>query len=125
MRYKIYKDNDETRARRQRAEMERMSIRELKQLIAMAREILAAREGTPKELPHHEVVERLKGRGGRWLQWEIVKCGKTHCSKDKDGAGHGPYAYLYCMNERTGKYTSKYVGKVVPLELTGEFGIEA
>ena len=108
-----------------RAELEKMSTGELEQLITMAREILATREGTPEELPHHEVVERVKGRGERWLQWEIVKCGKPHCSKDKDGAGHGPYAYLYYMNERTGKYTSRYVGKVVPPELTGEFSIGA
>jgi hypothetical protein len=108
-----------------RALMERMSNGELEQLIATAGEIIADREGIPEELPHHEVVERRKGRGGRWLQWEIVKCGKPHCSKDKDGAGHGPYAYLYYINERTGKYTSKYVGKVVSPELTGEFGIEA
>jgi hypothetical protein len=29
------------------------------------------------------------------------------------------------MNEHTGKYSCRYVGKVVPPELTGEFGIEA
>lgn len=105
--------------------MERMSNGELQQLITAAREILADRKGTPEELPHHMVVERRKGDGGRWLQWEIVKCNKPHCSKAKDGAGHGPYAYLYYMNERTGKYTSKYVGKVVPPELAAEFGVEA
>jgi hypothetical protein len=108
-----------------RAEMERMSSGELEQLIARAREILADRKGTPGESAHHEVVERRRGSGGRWLQWEIVKCGKPHCSKEKDGAGHGPYAYLYYMNEHTGKYSCRYVGKVVPPELTGEFGIEA
>jgi hypothetical protein len=106
-----------------RTEMERMSIRELEELITMAREILADREGVPGDLPQHEVVERRKGRGGRWLQWEILKCGKPHCSKDKDGAGHGPYAYLYYTNERTGKYTSKYIGKSLTPELAEEFGV--
>jgi hypothetical protein len=102
--------------------MERMSNGELEQLIATAREIIADREGTPVELPHHEVVERSKGKGGRWLQWEIVKCGKPHCSRDKDGAGHGPYAYLYHINEHTGRYTSKSVGRVLSPELIKEFG---
>ena len=109
----------------QRAQMERMSLRELEQLIDTAREIIADRKGTPEALPQREVVMRHKGRGGSWLQWELVKCGKLHCAKDKDGAGHGPYAYLYYTNEHTGKYTSKYVGKVIPSELAEEFGIEA
>ena len=108
----------------QRAEMERLETRELERIIEMAREILADREGEPIDAPARQVVERRKGSGGRWLQFELVKCGKLHCSKDRDGAGHGPYAYLYYTNERTGKYTSKYIGKVVPPELAEEFGLE-
>jgi hypothetical protein len=56
------------------------------------------------------------------LLWEILKCGKPRCSKDKDGAWHGPYAYLYYTNERTGKDTSKYIGKSLTPELAEEFG---
>ncbi len=72
-----------------------------------------------------EVIERKRGNG-RWLNLERVKCGKPRCKKCADGVGHGPYYYLYLTNPKTGRYTSKYVGKPanVTEEMRQEFGIE-
>jgi len=105
----------------QRADLERMSTGDLKRIASTAWEIIADRKGELIENRSREVVERRRGKGGRWLQWEMVKCGKPHCSKDRDGAGHGPYWYLYYTNERTGKYTIKYIGKKLTPELMEEF----
>ena len=105
-----------------REQLEAMTTLELLRLIEEAQDVIADREHEPKDIPHHEVVERRRGRGGRWLQRELVKCGKPHCSKDRDGAGHGPYWYLYYTNQR-GKYTSRYVGKRLTPELADEFGV--
>ena len=105
-----------------REQLEAMTNLELLRLIEEAQDVIADREHEPKDIPHHEVVERRRGRGGRWLQWELVKCGKPHCSKDRDGAGHGPYWYLYYTNQR-GKYTSSYVGKSLTPKLADEFGV--
>jgi hypothetical protein len=105
-----------------REQLEAMTTLELLRLIEEAQDVIADRENEPKDIPHHEVVERRRGRGGRWLQRELVKCGKPHCSKDRDGAGHGPYWYLYYTNRR-GKYTSRYVGKSLTPELAEEFGV--
>jgi hypothetical protein len=102
-------------------QLEAMTTPELLRLIEEAQDVIANREHEPEETARHEVVERRRGRGGRWLQSELVKCGKPHCSKDRDGAGHGPYWYLYYTNRR-GKYTSKYVGKTLTRELAEEFG---
>jgi len=63
------------------------------------------------------------GGAGRWLQSELVKCGKPGCRKDREGAGHGPYWYLYYTNEKTGRYTSRYEGKTLRPELAQEFGL--
>ena len=103
------------------AELERMSTGELERIVAAAQEIITVRQGEPEDNPSREVVEHRKGRGGRWLQREMVKCGKPPCSKDRDSVGHGPYWYLYYTNERTGKYTSEYIGKKLTSELAGEF----
>jgi hypothetical protein len=72
-----------------------------------------------------EVIDQ-KGGNGRWLKLERVKCGKTRCKRCADGVGHGPYYYLYLTNPKTGRYTSKYVGKPanVTEEMRQEFGIE-
>ena len=105
----------------QRVDLARMSTGDLERIATTAWEIIADRKGELIENPSREVVERRRGKGGRWLQWEMVKCGKPHCSKDRDGAGHGPYWYLYYTNERTGKYTSKYIGKKLTPELMEEF----
>jgi hypothetical protein len=103
--------------------LEAMPTADLLRLIEQIEDVIADREHEPKDVPHHEVVERRRGPGGRWLQSELVKCGKPHCSKDRDGAGHGPYWYLYYTNLRIGKYTSKYIGKNLPPELAEEFGV--
>ncbi len=63
------------------------------------------------------------GGAGRWLQSELVKCGKPGYRKDRDGPGHGPYWYLYYTNEKTGRYTSRYEGKTLRPELAEEFGL--
>jgi hypothetical protein len=59
----------------------------------------------------------------RWLQSELVKCGKPGCRKDRDGPGDGPYWYLYYTNEKSGSYTSRYEGKTLRLELAKGFGL--
>jgi len=94
-----------------------MSTGDLERIATTAWEIIADRKGELIGNPSREVVERRRGKGGRWPQWEMVKCGKPHCSKDRDGAGHGPYWYLYYTNERTGKY----IGKKLTPELMEEF----
>ena len=106
-----------------RQRLQAMPTAELLRLIQEIEDIISDREHEPKEAPSHEVVVRRRGKGGRWLQSELVKCGKPRCSKDRDGAGHGPYWYLYYTNPRTGKYTSKYVGKTLSPELAEEFGV--
>lgn len=78
----------------------------------------------PVEKPGRDLVECRKGRSGRHLQLEMVRCGKPGCKKDQAG-GHGPYWYLYLPNARTGRQTSKYVGKNLPDDLAREFGVEA
>jgi hypothetical protein len=65
---------------------------------------LANRE--PRE--GHQVVEERPASAGT-LRLERVKCGKARCKKCKEGEGHGPYWYLYYR--RSGKLTSRYVGK--------------
>jgi hypothetical protein len=42
-----------------------------------------------------------EGRCEAALAAEPVKCGKPGCRKDREGAGHGPYWYLYYTNEKT------------------------
>jgi hypothetical protein len=79
-----------------RQDLEAMTTAELLELIEEA-----------EDTPHHEVVERRRPRGGRRLQRKLVKCGKPHCSKDRDGD------------------TSNYVGKHLTLELAEEFEVPA
>jgi hypothetical protein len=88
-------------------DLEAMTTAELRELIEEAEDLIADRDQEPEDTPHHEVVKRRRARGGRWLQRELVKCGKPHCSKDRDGD------------------TSKYVGKHLTLELAEEFGVPA
>ncbi len=105
-----------------RNELEAMTTRELLALIEAAREVIGEREHPPEGAPSRKLVGR-RGRAGRWLQSELVKCGKPGCHKDREGAGHGPYWYLYYTNEKTGRYTSRYVGKALRPELAAEFGL--
>jgi hypothetical protein len=104
-------------------QLQAMATPELLRLIEEIEDVIAEREHEPEETPGHEVVERRRGRSGTWLQRELVKCSKPHCSEDRDGAGHGPYWYLYYINQRTGKYTTKFIGKSLTLELAEEFGV--
>ena len=66
-----------------------------------------------------------KGRGGRHLRLERVKCGKDGCKKCSGDAPerHGPYWYLYKPKKGGGGRTSEYVGKTLPGELAEEFGV--
>jgi hypothetical protein len=73
-------------------------------------------------------VRRKRKRGnGRRLSLERVKCGKTRCKRcGADGAGHGPYYYIYLTNPKTGQRTSRYIGKATNIteEIRQEFGSE-
>src|ERR671933_684167 len=76
-------------------------------------------ELTRRELAQREpvegrqVVEERPARAGT-LRSEMVKCGKSRCKKCERGVGHGPYWYLYFR--RNGKFTSRYIGKMIPEE---------
>lgn len=110
-----------------RAELERLEA-ELRRRGYVSENLEVAGADTsspPGRAPGREVVNK-KGGNGRWLQLERVKCGKPRCKKCADGIDHGPYYYLYGPNPKTGRYTSKYVGKPANLtdEMRREFGIE-
>ena len=78
---------------------------------------LTRRELVNKEpAPGRHVVEERPASAGT-LRLEKVKCGKNRCKKCERGEGHGPYWYLYCR--RNGKFTSRYIGKMIPEELEG------
>jgi hypothetical protein len=84
-----------------------------------------------KEGRHRKLEERRlpktsdKGRSGRHLRLERVKCGKDGCKKcsGENPERHGPYWYLYRPKKGGGGRTSKYVGKALPAELAEEFGV--
>ncbi|MEO8971631.1 MAG: bacterial transcriptional activator domain-containing protein, partial [Ktedonobacteraceae bacterium] len=44
---------------------------------------------------------------------QVSFCGKTQCSKCRDGIGHGPYWYAYHTSEQ-GHTVRTYVGKRLP-----------
>ena len=69
------------------------------------------------------VARKKKGRNGRYLELERVKCGKKGCRKCASGEVHGPYWYLYRPKENRPGRTSQYVGKVLPETLAEEFDI--
>ena len=112
-----------------RRQLERLETAELERIAGDVAAILAERERAASEAPAapadkrgREVVERRAGAGsGRWLQLEMVRCGKARCKRCAEGAGHGPYWYLYRPNPKTGRQTSEYVGKALPDELAAEF----
>jgi hypothetical protein len=84
-----------------------------------------------KEARRRKLEERrtpetpAKGRGGRHLRLERVKCGKDGCRKcsGDNPERHGPYWYLYRPKKDGGGRTSEYVGKTLPDELGEEFGV--
>ena len=69
------------------------------------------------------VARKKKGRNGRYLELERIKCGKKGCRKCASGELHGPYWYLYRPKENRPGRTSQYVGKVLPKTLAEEFDI--
>jgi hypothetical protein len=70
---------------------------------------LAWRDLSEKEpAPGRQVVGEKPHSAGT-LRLEMVKCGKDRCRKCAKGPAHGPYWYLYFR--RSGKLTSKYIGK--------------
>ncbi len=87
---------------------------ELERLIDKAQSIIAERQ-LPEEQPRREVIERRRGHYGVGYQLEKVKCGRPHCSEERDSAGHGPYWYAYVF--RNGRYTSSFLGRRMPEEL--------
>jgi hypothetical protein len=76
----------------------------------LARRELAKR----KPVVDRSVVEERSASAGT-LRLKMVKCGKDRCKKCAAGEGHGPYWYLYYR--RNGKFTSRYIGKILPEEL--------
>ena len=103
-----------------KSDLEKMSTEELEQIVTAARQILEERMNS-QEQGTRRVIERRKGSKGGWLRTEMVKCGKPSCKKCSEGEGHGPYLYLYFTNPETGKYSSRYIGKTLPVELREEF----
>jgi hypothetical protein len=83
------------------------------------------REDRRRKLEERRSGARDKGRGGRYLRLERVRCGKKGCRKCSGDHPelHGPYWYLYRpKRDGTGR-TSEYVGKALPERLAEEFGI--
>jgi hypothetical protein len=86
-----------------------------------------ARRDVEGETPSTPSPVRRKRGNGRRLSLERVKCGKTRCKRcGADGAGHGPYYYIYHTDPKTGRRTSKYIGKATNIteEIRQEFGSE-
>lgn len=114
-----------------RATLEGMKTGDLERIAAAIASILEDRAARPAGTPAPEpkagrkVVERRRGSTGQWLQSEMVRCGKARCKKCAEGDGHGPYWYLYFTNPKTGRYTSKYVGKTIPYHTAQEFPAKA
>ncbi len=56
---------------------------------------------------------------------QYTRCGKERCRKCKEGAGHGPYWYVYWSDN--GRTISKYIGIHLPagIELERQAGVEA
>jgi hypothetical protein len=83
------------------------------------------REARRRKLEERRAGAHDKGRGGRYLRLEHVRCGKKGCRKCSGDHPelHGPYWYLYRpKRDGTGR-TSEYVGKALPERLAEEFGI--
>lgn len=83
------------------------------------------REARQRKLQERRVGTRDRGRGGRYLRLERVKCGKKGCKKctAEPPQLHGPYWYLYRPKKSGDGRTSEYVGKTLTRELAREFGI--
>ena len=83
------------------------------------------RQARRRKLEERRAGARDKGHGGRYLRLERVNCGKTGCKKctGEDPQLHGPYWYLYRPKQSGDGRTSEYVGKTLPENLAGEFGI--
>jgi hypothetical protein len=94
--------------------------------IAQTSELEALRNRIEAELTRREVAEQEPASGRQvveekpahagTLRLEMVRCGKDRCKKCAAGEGHGPYWYLYFR--RDGKLSSRYIGKVLPDDLT-------
>lgn len=83
------------------------------------------REDRHRKLEERRAGARDKGRGGRYLRLERVRCGKKGCGKcsGEPPELHGPYWYLYRPKKDGTGRTSEYVGKALPEGLAEEFGI--
>lgn len=91
---------------------ENMTIEELVALKERVEALLAERQ-----LEERKDTEKTGGssRGRGSLALKMVSCGKDSCKKCRDCPAHGPYWYLYYLNEH-GRSTSKYLGKTLPPE---------
>jgi len=50
---------------------------------------------------------------------QMVRCGKSGCRRDADGAVPGPYRYAYCRDEN-GPWRSRYCGVIRLNTVTAE-----
>ncbi len=90
--------------------LEKLSTKELQNLIDDARRIIAQR----KEGKRPRVVDSFREGDTRYLL-EYVKCGMASagkCRKCREGEFHGPYWYGYTWTGK--KMVSKYHGKTRP-----------
>jgi len=83
------------------------------------------RETRRRKLEDRRAGARDRGRGGRYIRLERVKCGKKGCKKctGEHPQLHGPYWYLYRPKKSGDGRTSEYVGKTLSEELAREFNI--
>ena len=96
--------------------LEKLSTKELQNLIDDARRIIAQR----KEGKRPRVVDSFREGDTRYLL-EYVKCGRAasgKCRRCREGELHGPYWYSYTWDGK--KTISKYHGKNRPRSERGE-----
>ena len=98
-----------------KTQLENAATEELENVRNRIEAELTRRELADREpVEGRQVVEERPASAGT-LRLEHVKCGKARCRKCSEGGGHGPYWYLYYR--RSGKLTSRYIGKMIPDEL--------
>src|SRR5687767_14777062 len=106
--------------------LESLDPAEFQEIVAAISDIERDRqEARRRKLEERRAGARDKGRGGRYLRLERVKCGKKGCRKCSGERPelHGPYWYLYRPKKGGEGRTSEYVGKSLPEGLAEEFGI--
>jgi hypothetical protein len=85
-----------------------LTVAELRRVADRANDLLAFYDEMSQPA---NVVETLVLPGGHYRS-EMVRCGQERCKKCSEGAGHGPYWYLYRYSG--GKVKKFYIGKKRP-----------